>query len=96
MCLRALFGIILLVQLNRKRCSRFFGAASGGAREEMITISLCMIVKNEEKILKRCLDSVADLVDEIIIADTGSTDATRAIAAQYTEQPRWSRRAIIL
>ena len=85
MCLRALFGIILLVQLNRKRCSRFFGAASGGAREEMITISLCMIVKNEEKILKRCLDSVADLVDEIIIADTGSTDATRAIAAQYTE-----------
>ena len=51
----------------------------------MITISLCMIVKNEEKILKRCLDSVADLVDEIIIADTGSTDATRAIAAQYTE-----------
>lgn len=85
MCLRALFGIILLVQLNRKRCSRIFGAASGGAREEMITISLCMIVKNEEKILKRCLDSVADLVDEIIIADTGSTDATRAIAAQYTE-----------
>ena len=33
----------------------------------MITISLCMIVKNEERVLKRCLDSVRDLVDEIII-----------------------------
>ena len=40
----------------------------------MIEISLCMIVKNEEKILARCLDSVADLVDEIVIVDTGSTD----------------------
>lgn len=51
----------------------------------MITISLCMIVKNEEKILARCLDSVADLADEIIIADTGSTDATKEIARRYTE-----------
>ena len=51
----------------------------------MITISLCMIVKNEEKILERCLDSIADLVDEIIIADTGSADGTREIAARYTE-----------
>lgn len=51
----------------------------------MITISLCMIVKNEEKILARCLDSVADLVDEIIIVDTGSTDTTKEIAGRYTE-----------
>lgn len=51
----------------------------------MITISLCMIVKNEEAILARCLDTVADLVDEIIIVDTGSTDATKEIAARYTE-----------
>ena len=36
----------------------------------MIEISLCMIVKNEEKILTRCLDSVADLVEEIVIVDT--------------------------
>lgn len=59
----------------------------------MITITLCMIVKNEEKRLKRCLDSIADLVDEIIIADTGSTDATKEIAGQYTEQVldfRWT------
>lgn len=53
---------------------------------KMVTISLCMIVKNEEKILERCLDSVADLVDEIVIADTGSTDATREIARCYTEK----------
>ncbi len=37
----------------------------------MSTISLCMIVRDEEDVLGRCLDSVAFLVDEIIIADTG-------------------------
>lgn len=50
----------------------------------MITVSLCMIVKNEEKILSRCLDSLADLMDEIIIVDTGSTDKTKEIASNYT------------
>lgn len=53
---------------------------------QMITISLCMIVKNEERILARCLDSVKDLVDEIIIVDTGSADATRRIAQTYTDR----------
>lgn len=43
----------------------------------MITVSLCMIVKNEAKVLARCLDSIADLMDEIIIVDTGSTDETK-------------------
>lgn len=52
----------------------------------MITISLCMIVKNEEKLLARCLDSVAGLMDEIIIVDTGSTDRTKEIAAKYTDK----------
>ena len=52
----------------------------------MITISLCMIVKNEEEVLSRCLDSVKDLVDEIIIVDTGSTDKTKEIAAKYTDR----------
>lgn len=51
----------------------------------MITISLCMIVKNEEAVLARCLDSVADLVDEIVIVDTGSTDRTKEIASKYTK-----------
>lgn len=50
----------------------------------MATISLCMILKNEEAVLARCLDSISALVDEIIIVDTGSTDHTKEIAADYT------------
>lgn len=52
----------------------------------MITISLCMIVKNEEKVLSRCLNSVKELVDEIVIIDTGSSDKTKDIALNYTSQ----------
>lgn len=51
----------------------------------MVSISLCMIVKNEEAVLARCLDTVADLVDEIIIVDTGSSDKTKEIARKYTK-----------
>src|ERR1700732_5069990 len=46
-------------------------------------LSLCMIVKNEERNLARCLDSVRGLTSEFIIVDTGSTDATPNIAAHY-------------
>lgn len=52
----------------------------------MISISLCMIVKNEERVLARCLDSLCELMDEIIIVDTGSTDSTIDIARKYTEK----------
>ena len=52
----------------------------------MVTFSLCMIVKNEERILERCLSSVADLMDEIIVVDTGSEDKTKQIAAQFTDK----------
>lgn len=52
----------------------------------MITISLCMIVKNEESVLNRCLDSIKKAVDEIIIIDTGSTDRTKEIAYMYTDK----------
>lgn len=52
----------------------------------MITISLCMIVKNEERVLARCLDSLIGLMDEIIIVDTGSTDKTKEIAKKYTDK----------
>ena len=52
----------------------------------MISISLCMIVKNEERVLERCLKSICDLVDEIVIVDTGSTDQTREIAARFTQR----------
>lgn len=46
----------------------------------MITLSLCMIVKNEEDTLGRCLDSVRAAVDEMIVVDTGSDDDTVAVA----------------
>ncbi|MGI6005300.1 MAG: glycosyltransferase [Christensenellales bacterium] len=52
----------------------------------MITISLCMIVKNEEKVLARCLESVRAAVDEIIIVDTGSKDKTKEIAYRFTDK----------
>ncbi|MCB9883047.1 MAG: glycosyltransferase [Planctomycetes bacterium] len=47
------------------------------------TISLCMIVRDEEAGLGRCLARVAPIVDEIIVVDTGSTDRTMEIAARY-------------
>ncbi|GIP28441.1 beta 1,4 glucosyltransferase [Paenibacillus sp. J23TS9] len=50
----------------------------------MISISLCMIVKNEENSLERCLSSVHKAVDQIIIVDTGSTDNTKQIARKFT------------
>lgn len=52
----------------------------------MITISLCMIIKNEEDVLERCLSSVQNCVDEIIIVDTGSSDRSVEIAKQFTDK----------
>jgi len=46
-------------------------------------LSLSMIVKNEEKYLRDCLESVKGVVDEIIIVDTGSVDNTKKIAEEY-------------
>lgn len=52
----------------------------------MITVSLCMIVKDEEEVLARCLESVRGFVDEIIIVDTGSSDNTVNIAKKFTNK----------
>jgi GT2 family glycosyltransferase/predicted Zn-dependent protease len=52
-------------------------AAPNGAKKR---VSLCMMVKNEEKNLPACLESAADLVDEIVVVDTGSTDKTKQVA----------------
>lgn len=52
----------------------------------MTTISACLIVKNEEQVLGRCLDCLKQVADEIIIVDTGSTDNTMQIAKEYTDQ----------
>jgi glycosyltransferase involved in cell wall biosynthesis len=73
-------------------------AAAGGIRERLgpiairrekvpgPTVSLCMVVKNEKDHLARCLRSAKLFVDEIIIADTGSTDETKEIARIFGAQ----------
>lgn len=58
----------------------------------MAKVSLCMIVRDEESILEKCLESIKSIPDEIIITDTGSTDSTIAIAEKYAdrvEQFQW-------
>jgi tetratricopeptide (TPR) repeat protein len=62
------------------RGRRIAGAA---AATKGLTISLCMIVKDEEEMLPGCLEAVADGVDEIVIVDTGSTDRTVEIAESF-------------
>jgi tetratricopeptide (TPR) repeat protein len=51
-----------------------------------LSLSLCMIVRDEQEALPRCLASVADFVDEIVILDTGSRDRTPAIARSFGAQ----------
>ena len=48
-------------------------------------ISACLIVKNEESCLAKCLETVKDF-DEVVVVDTGSTDKTVEIARKYTNQ----------
>ena len=49
----------------------------------MASVSLCMIVRNEEDVLGRCLESVKEIADEIVVVDTGSSDNTKAVAEAY-------------
>ncbi|HEY3829870.1 MAG TPA: glycosyltransferase [Solirubrobacteraceae bacterium] len=50
---------------------------------EGLRLSLCMIVRDEQEMLPRCLAAVVDVVDEIVLVDTGSTDASIEIARSY-------------
>lgn len=58
-------------------------SASSGKQQ---SVSVCMIVKNAQATLYRCLDSVKEIADEIIVCDTGSSDRTMKIAREYTDQ----------
>lgn len=51
-----------------------------------MSVSVALIVKNEESTLSRCLDSLQGAVDEIIVTDTGSEDATKEVARRYTDK----------
>lgn len=54
-----------------------------GVSPNRASISLCMIVKNEQSFLGPCLNAIKHLVDEIILVDTGSTDRTADIGRIY-------------
>ena len=58
----------------------------GGAIPQRQSVSVCMIVKDAQGTLYRCLDSIKPIADEIIICDTGSSDRTIEIAREYTDQ----------
>jgi GT2 family glycosyltransferase/glycosyltransferase involved in cell wall biosynthesis len=62
---------------NQRRFSEKWGTARVPS---LCLISVCLIVKDEELMLASCLESVADLADEIVVYDTGSTDRTMEIA----------------
>ena len=53
------------------------------SKDEAPTLSCCMIVRNEEQFLLQCLESIKDVVDEIIVVDTGSADRTVQIAGEF-------------
>ena len=52
----------------------------------MFTISVCMIIKDEEKTLNRILSAIKKFADEIVIVDTGSKDNSIEIARKYTDK----------
>ena len=75
-------------QKNRKTRNTKTNAPSKGIESmankgDAPTISLCMMVKDEEELLPQCLDSLKEVVDEIIVVDTGSQDGTVELAKGY-------------
>ena len=62
---------------------RHFGDAVRHSLVAMTLLSACLIVKNEERHLARCLTSIATVADEVVVVDTGSEDDTVAIAKQH-------------
>ncbi len=78
-------------QLVANRCSRADVSADGWLKAHPYEpepgigtrISACLIVKNEEAVLEKCLASLHGIVDEIVVVDTGSTDRTMEIARRF-------------
>jgi glycosyltransferase involved in cell wall biosynthesis len=77
------------VATTKSRTKATSGALHGkmpGVNTRGKTIGLFMIVKNESKVILRCLESVRPIVDYILIEDTGSTDGTQAIIREWLER----------
>lgn len=79
------------------KCLRHYNTISGKETERTrsdkdimtnhsIPVSVCIIARNEEKNIGKCLDALKPYGFEIIVVDTGSTDRTREIASQYTDK----------
>ena len=73
----AVMGVLRSLEADAKRMAKRAKPVDG------LTLSLCMIVRDEEAMLPRCLEAAAPHVDEIIVVDTGSTDATIEIAKSF-------------
>lgn len=65
---------------------KFHKKSKKNIKNSMFSLSLCMIVKNEEDVLERILLQAKRFADEIIIVDTGSTDSTIEIAKRHTDK----------
>jgi glycosyltransferase involved in cell wall biosynthesis len=74
-----------LIEINNENDEKTKIISQKSNPEKQPLISLTMIVKNEAEFLHGCLESVVDIVDEIIIVDTGSTDSTISIAQEFTQ-----------
>ncbi len=81
--LRARRGTAPLHPALGELASRALELASRAQPAEGLRLSLCMIVRDEQEMLPRCLAAVAEAVDEIVVVDTGSSDATVEIARSF-------------
>ncbi len=77
------FKKALTLNFNKKECSTYIARIRSVAKTKDVTLSACLIVKNEEKFLPGCLKSLETIADEIVIVDTGSTDETIQIAEEF-------------
>jgi tetratricopeptide (TPR) repeat protein len=75
---RAVLDLAVQAGVNAQEVGMMARTVSSGPQ-----VSVCMIVKNEEKLLDKCLNSIEDFADEIIIVDTGSSDNTVEIAKRH-------------
>jgi FkbM family methyltransferase len=79
-------GILSAALAIREKIGAKSIPAKDGRAKSAPTLSVCMIVKNEERHLAYCLNSLSPVADEMIVVDTGSTDKTKQIAEAFGAQ----------